>query len=96
MALRNAFEAMATEGTLKTIAEFLLSRREFARDAGDRVRAVLDSTSAIYTIGSYWGNANTYPTWYSTGAPTSMDPREQQAAQSQANFNQVRQQRWVI
>lgn len=101
MALRNAFEEMATEGTLAELVQVLgeLKRqlagdRPMARDANDRLRVVTDTASAL-NAALYWGNSNTAPTWYSTGAPTALDAREVQAQQSVANFNQVRQQRWV-
>lgn len=101
MALRNAFEEMATEDTLAALVEVLGELKRLlappARDANDRLRVVTDtaSTSLAYLYSSYYGHAATYPLWYATGLLNSMDPREVQAQQSVANFNQVRQQRWV-
>ena len=110
MVLRNAFEDMATEATLASLVTALenlhreLDRQsqsvppralQYARDVEDRMRVRVDATAAT-PVFAYWGNANTNPTWYSTGAGTSIDQRSLLQEQSVANFNQVRQQRWVI
>lgn len=96
MALRNAFENLTVENTQARIAAALdaLSAR-LATDAGGRLRVITDSTAVINTM-AFWQNANTWAAYYSTGAPASMDAREQQALQSQVNFNSVRSGRWVF
>ncbi len=98
MTLRNAFESVATESTLKSLLHALrelVARRPPALDAADRIRIISDANSAMY-VSQYWGAFNTYPAWYGSGAPASMDAREQQEELSLVNFNQVRQQRWVL
>lgn len=94
MALRNAFDGMATETTLRRLYNSL----NYARDAFDRLRVIPEggyiSDSGI--VAMMWGNRDTYPTWYGRGAPTSMDAREQQRAQMKSNFNNVRMNRWTI
>ena len=90
MTLRNAFEGLATERTLRS----LLRNLNLAKTSSDQLRVVVDSGAVNTTV--YWANANTYPSWYSTGAATSMDAREQQAELSRANFHAVRNQRWSL
>ena len=94
MALRNAFEEMSTEQTLKRLAMALdlLSARLSTDNLGAlRVNAM--SQSQVNSM-VYWLNFNVWAPYYSSGAPTSMDAREQQAIQSHINFNAVRNQRW--
>ena len=89
MALRNAFELMATEGTLRK----LLDAMTFPKDVAGRQRVVVDGTVTTVTS-AYWGNNNTAPTYYSTGAPTAIDARE---AQRQASLTAglISRQKWT-
>lgn len=94
MALRNAFDELSTETTLKRLAMALdgLSARLSTDNLGAlRVNAMSQSQ---VNAAMYWGGFNVSPIYYSTGAPTSMDAREQQAIQSHINFHNVRTQRW--
>lgn len=104
MVLRNAFEAMATEDTqesvfdvLYQILEELRSRRPPAVDAADRMRVSSDVVPVSTPVSLLWGNSQSYPAWYAgTGSPGSIDAREQLAVMANTNFNQARQQRWVL
>lgn len=105
MVLRNAFEAMATESTsrdqydaLIQVLEELRSRRPPSVDSADRTRVVTDTASTMlaYLYTSYFGNAGAYSTWYAQGLLGSLDPREEMAQIALVNYNQVRQQRWVL
>ncbi len=96
MTLRNAFGEVSTEVSLKELVETLREvLQPFARDANDRMRIVTDTSSRMY-ITPYWGDQNSSPVWYSTGAPMSMDARELQEEQSIIAFQQTRTNRWVI
>lgn len=99
MVLRNAFEDMATEDTLAALVNVLenLARTwPLARDSSDRLRiSPLASDTALGTS-TYWANFGTYPTYYATGGPTSVDAREQLAAIANANFMATRNQRWSL
>lgn len=98
MALRNAFEAMATESTLKrleTTLTNLFRNLTLAKTSNDVLRVVIDS-GANDIAAVRWGANNSWPTYYSTGAGSSMDLREQQREASVANFNAVRSQRWSL
>lgn len=98
MALRNAFEAMATEATLAKAARSLnnlVRNLNFAKTSSDQLRVVVDSGGSMSTS-LYWMSGNTWQSYYGSGAPASMDAREQQAAASRANFAAVRNQRWSL
>lgn len=89
MALRNAFEELATETTLRK----LVSAVTFARDINQRLRVVVDGTAV--TVGTqYFGSSNVVPVYYSTGAPMSMDARETQRLAS-IQAGQISRQRWT-
>lgn len=92
MTLRNAFEGLATERTLRSLVRNLM----FAKTPLDQIRVVADSGSTVVSTATYWGNGNTYPVYHSTGAPVSMDAREQVRDVSMANFQSVRMQRWSL
>ncbi len=73
------------------------AQQPIARDAGDRMRVVFDTLSTTnMPVYMYWGFLNTYPPYYSSGAPTSMDAREVQEEQSVIAFQQTRNDRWVV
>ncbi len=65
----------------------------YARTINDEMRVVIGGGASY--VSTYWANANTATVYYSSGAPTSVDAREQLELQSINNFNQVRS-RWVI
>lgn len=91
MTLRNAFEEMATEGTLRRILDNL----RFARDINDRIQVVVSSGATDITA-IRWGSNNSQATWYSTGAGSSMDQRENQRQLARANMLTARHSRWTI
>lgn len=113
MALRNALGGLALDDSLVQL--LLAAQREYrahesrtipyARDSGDRMRAVTDATSTMTlsgintgtagSVATHWGLRDTYPTWYNTGSPSSMDAREQQRALQRQNFYTQRA-RWTI
>ena len=105
MALRNAFEEMATESTLDKLYEVLdrLAHEletprniPYAKTIADSMRVMVDSGALIYNHTTYFGHQNGPGAWYSTGSPTSLDGRQAQADASNANVLAVRQQRWVL
>lgn len=59
----------------------------WARDASGALRVTTSPSVAMQ-----WANFNSYASWYSTGAPTSMDGRQQQteAARTPAILNRNR------
>lgn len=89
MVMRNAFEDMATEVTARALVKAL----NLARDTVGRLRVSVD-TSALLPTHTYFGNNNAVPSYYSTGAPTSMDAREQQRLASLQNAN-ISRQKWT-
>lgn len=91
MALRNAFENVVTEGTLRR----LLDQLRFARTSTDQLRVVIDS-GATDLSAIRWANNNSFATWYSTGAGNSMDQRENQRQIARANMLTARHSRWTI
>jgi len=92
MALRNAFENVATEGTLRRILQLV----NFARDANDRMRVVVDSGTISGLNQINWGANNGQPSYYSTGAPNSMDMRDMYRQAMRTNVIQTRQNRWTF
>lgn len=92
MALRNAFEGMATDALLRRV----LSAVNFARDSGDRLIVNLASGTVSGLNQINWGANNAYPSWYSTGAPNSIDQRDLYRQAMRANAIYQRQNRWVI
>lgn len=91
MALRNAFDALATETTLRRLYNSL----NFARDALDRMRVVVDG-GGIEVRGINFGWHGGHPFWYGSGSPNSMDAREVQRAQMRSNAINVRNNRWTF
>ena len=92
MVARNAFENLATDSLLRR----LLHAVSFARDSGDRMVVSLGASPTVIPTFTEWLNANVYAAMYSSGAPTSMDAREQQRVAARANVQQVRQGRWTF
>lgn len=103
MPLQNALEDLATDSRLAELIAEVVSQTmnqapralQYARTPTDQMRVSVD-TGTIVANTIQWLNANTYNGWYATGAPNSMDAREQQREMSQQTFNQVRTDRWVI
>lgn len=91
MTLRNAFEGLATERSLRN----LIRNLTLAKTASDQLRVVIDSGGQL-SSSTYWANGNTYTTYYGSGSPGSMDAREQEAEMSRVNFNTIRNQRWSL
>lgn len=95
MALRNAFEEMATESLLRRVLDAL----RFARDQQDRMRVVIDNqpnaginmnntTTSIV-------NAGQQPSLFSPGSWNVMDAREEFRDISLQSFQNTRS-RWTI
>lgn len=89
MALRNAFENVATESTLGTIRNILntISRNTFyAKTVTDQLRVNVDN-GYIGSIGQIntqlFGASNGVPGYFSTGSPFASDSREMQRLQSE-------------
>lgn len=92
MALRNAFEGIATEGTLRR----LLDQLRFAKDSSDRMRVVVDSAPQV----TVWGGNSSSAVGNNTGAYSSsswnaMDARAEMQEASQQTFYMTRN-RWSI
>lgn len=92
MALRNAFEGLATESLLRR----LLEQVRFAKDSSDRMRVTLDGAPQVTVWG---GNANsTFGTGvapYSASSWNVMDARADFQELSQQTF-QITRNRWSI
>jgi len=67
----------------------------YARDESDQMRVTVASGRSMVMY-QYWAAAGTAASYYGTGAPNSMDAREQTEYQSIENFNMVRQGRWTF
>ena len=94
MTLRNAFDGLATESSLRRIANLL----GFARDTTDRLRVVVES-SAISLYNRSSGNAvagSDGGTWYNATSWNTVDSRDPLRWQHRNNFNYVRQTRWTF
>lgn len=96
MTLRNAFEDMATERTLR----LLLAAANYARDINDRMRVVVDgtvTTSTTITTGPYLNGSSavgTYRLWNDPNAVFSVDQRETQR-QASLQYGEIQRQRWT-
>lgn len=90
MALRNLFDGLAEEGTLRKI----LGAVNFARDSADRMRVSVDAGSSV-AVYPYWGNAGNEPSQWTTGAVFAMDARQMAAYAARTNSLQVRN-RWTF
>ena len=92
MTLRNAFEELTTEGTLRR----LLQAVSFARDANDRMRVVVDSGTISGLNQINWGQNNGQPNYYGTGSPNSMDMRDMYRMAMRTNAMMARHNRWTF
>ena len=98
MALRNAFEGLATEsgqGVAILTLRQILKAVTYAKTADDQLRVTVAPGALFYSYGTYWGWAGVNPVPYGPGAPNTLDAREQQKMLSDISFAQTRQ-RWVI
>lgn len=96
--LRNAFDMLATEGTLKQ----LLRQLSFARTATDQLRVSVDNSPNVTQAGIFNGNSNTsmsaaanQPAHWGPVSWNSVDARYQYGEQLIGNYIQNRE-RWVI
>lgn len=97
--LRNAFDGLATESTLKR----LISLLNFARDPQDRMRVIVDGGSLAATqavrANITYGDSNSgngYVLWYATvGSPASTDPRDELRSTTKSLNQQTRNQKWT-
>lgn len=88
MALRNAFEAIATEGTLRRLLEQL----RFAKDSSDRMRVTVDVMPTT-TVTLNAGSAISAP--YAAGSWNLMDQRQEMQEMTLQTFQATRN-RWSI
>lgn len=96
MALKNAFEGLATDSGLKRILNLLT----FARDSSDRIRVVVDNQPAVTSltynrnsIGSMNGDTST--TWQSGTSWNVLDGREPLKMQHAQRADFVKRNRWT-
>ncbi len=109
MALRNAFGEIALDTTVVELknrigeleAGYARQMRnqparslQYSRDTNDRMRVSVDN-SVLAVTSPYWGFLGTYPLWYASGGPASMDAREQQKELSLNTFHAQRR-RWTV
>lgn len=91
MTLRNAFSDVVTETTMKRLFNAL----NVAKDGQDRL-LVNGNAGGFEVRGMNWGWHGGYPIRYGSGSPNSVDARDQLAAQTRSNFNNVRTNRWSV
>lgn len=85
-------------GSIASQLKRLIGQLAFARDPSDRLRIWSDGGSVNVNgslTNTYWAASNAYAGYYTTGAPTSMDAREQQRATVRIAANQNRA-RWSV
>lgn len=92
MALESVLKGLATEASMRRLLNLLT----FARTPGDVLRVSIDQGTVTQLNAIIWGNQSSYPTWYGTGSPNSMDLREQQKSAQRAVIQQQRATRWLI
>ena len=95
MALRNAFDGIATESGLRRIANLLT----FARDNQDRVRVIVDNAQQTLLYNRNSGSAlqgGTSETYYGASSWNTVDAREPLKQQMRLNYTQVRNTRWTF
>ena len=93
MTLRNAFEELATETTLRKLVKAVT----FARDLNQRLRVVVDSGSISVTGGPYLNGsttAGTYRSWYDVSATFSVEQREIER-QASLQRGMISRQKWT-
>lgn len=100
MGLRNAFDEVATEGTLRALLRVFQEGRflPYAKDTNDRMRVAVD-TGTVTSI-AYLGNASAVPgasnvVPWSSGTGVLMDDRAEQQDFTLLNFMTSRS-RWTI
>ena len=93
MALRNAFENLGTESTLRRILNMLT----FARDSNDRLRTIVDNQPPVVLnmrSNTTQMNGNT-ELWYSAGSWNITDAREDLRIQHNQRADFVKRNRWT-
>lgn len=94
-----SYEPRRSDGTrTDDLTRTVPQGQPFARDVADRMRVIFDpsSTATVTSLNLvYWLNGNLWAGYYSTGAPMSMDAREQQQLQSHMAMQTTRS-RWSI
>lgn len=94
MVMRNAFEEMATERTMRLI----LAAVSYARDINDRLRVTVDNqVSTTVSAGPYMNgsaSAGTARLLYDVNATFTVDDRDEMRAATQHNARAARQ-RWT-
>lgn len=94
MALRNAFDGLATESGLRRIANLLT----FARDNQDRLRVLIDNTVPVivYNKNSTTGTQGSGSGgWYSNGSWSDREGREELMLQYKQRADFVKRNRWT-
>lgn len=93
MTLRNAFEGLSTESTLRKILQAV----SFSRTNTDALRVNVENTNYSVSLNlANSGTAGTLPAWYAQAAVLSVDQREPLKAQMRANAIAVRNGRWTF
>lgn len=95
MALRNAFEGIATEGTLRRLLEHV----RFSKDSSDRLRVAVDTGSVTATVNMNNSTtsiaAGVSPSPYASTTWNIMDARADFQEASLQSF-QITRNRWTI
>jgi hypothetical protein len=94
MALRNAFDGLATESGLRRIANLLT----FARDTNDRLRVTVDNQvpATVYNRNtSQIVQGSTSSTWYNASSWSDRDGREEMMLQYKQRADFVKKNRWT-
>lgn len=100
MGLRNAFEEIATESTLRQLVRIFQEGRflPYSKDVNDRMRVIVDNQAASSV---YMGNTSAAPgasniaPWASSSGGLLMDDRAEQQDFTLLNFQNTRS-RWTI
>jgi len=95
MGLRNAFEEIATERTLRKLLEHM----RFAKDSSDRMRVTVDNQPSVTVwsnnTGTAVAGAGTQPGLFQPSSWNIMDGREEFREITQQTF-QITRNRWTI
>jgi hypothetical protein len=90
--LRNVFDLVATENTLRRVLQAV----NFARTNTDQLRVVVDSGTVSTLQQMLWGANASQPGYYGTGSPNSMDMRDMYRQAMRTNVIQTRVHRWTF
>jgi len=93
MALKNAFDNLATENALRKIISLLT----FARDSNDRIRTTVDGGSiSLYNRNSSTNmGGDVLPIPFANHTWNAQDARETQKIQMKLNADQIKRNRWT-